>query len=69
MSVEKMMAAKARFIPKDGYNVVGVDTYEREPGEELYLIGHFKDHGQAETARAKHAESSEDPVYIYGPTD
>jgi len=65
-TVMERMKAKNRFIPSEGFNVVGVDSFE-EPGDELYLIGHYATREEAEEAKAKHKETSEDAVHIYAP--
>ena len=59
--------AMDRFIPNEGFNVVGVDSFE-EPGDELYLIGHFATREEAEAARATaERENPMEKVHIYEP--
>lgn len=65
--LEKMLVAKKKLIPESGFNVVGVDTYEKEPGEELYLIAHCETLDEAKALKEKY-ESDDSPVYIYDPT-
>ena len=63
----KMLAAKQRFIPKRGFNVVGVDTFEM-PGEELYLIAHYDSEEEANASQQAYQQAHPDvPVYVYGP--
>jgi len=65
--IEKMMAAKRALMPKEGYNLVGVDDYE-EPGEDLYLIGNYASAEDAEAAKlAKENDGCSDKMFIYGP--
>lgn len=65
--LKEMQKDRERFTPKTGYNVVGVDDFER-PGEQLYLISHHKDMAAAQAAlEAFKARSKGDAAYIYGP--
>jgi len=67
MSISKIFAAKKRMIPKTGANLVGLDDYE-EPGEELYLIGHFPSLQAAEKAqKARKKNLPNEVTYIYEP--
>lgn len=63
--VEKALAHKKKFIPKDGFNLVGLDEFE-SPEEALYLIGHFDTRPAAEKEMAKRASSSADRMFVYG---
>jgi hypothetical protein len=64
----KRWEAKARFKPETGWNLVGVDTYEREPGEELYLVGNYPTEGAANKAREQRLKSNPHEVlHVYGP--
>ena len=68
MDFEKMLAAKAEMIPKRGFNLVGGDEYE-DPGEELYLIGHYQTRKKAEAAlKVRHRANPDEVVYVYGPS-
>lgn len=66
---DKRLAAKQDMTPApgQGYNLVGMDSFE-EPGEELYLIGHFPTKREAE--RVKEERQRVGPpgevLYIYG---
>ena len=57
---------RARFTPKTGWNLVGVDTFAI-PGEQLYLISH---HGKrAEAEAAKKARPSSEKTSVLGKAD
>jgi len=60
--------AMERFVPDKGFNVVGVDSFE-EPGDELYLIGHYATREEAEAAKASAEKSSSDAIHIYTAED
>jgi calcineurin-like phosphoesterase family protein len=61
--------AMNRFVPEQGFNLVGVDSYE-EAGDELYLIGHFATRELAEKAKVDAEKKTPgESVYIYGPED
>lgn len=65
--IKKNSGDKAKFIPKTGFNVVGVDDFEL-PGEKLYLIGHFKDDKSATESMSKFKrENPGETVHVYGP--
>jgi hypothetical protein len=59
-----MREEKKRFIPKSGFNVVGVDDFE-PIGEALYLVGHYSDRAKAEARAAAHSKESGDACYVY----
>jgi hypothetical protein len=60
-------ADKAKFIPKSGYSVVGIDDFEM-PGEQLYLIGHFGSEQAAQSALTKfRKDNPSEKAYVYGP--
>lgn len=67
--MEKMMADKARFVPDEGFNLVGLDDFD-DPGEQLYLIGNYetRELAQAEMAKRR-ADPNADKMFIYGPGD
>ena len=65
--LKAMKKDRERFTPKTGFNLVGVDDFER-PGEQLYLIDHFPDRDAAEKALAARKKvRPREKVYIYGP--
>ena len=68
--IDKMLAAKRAMIPRKGYNLVGLDDYEK-PGEELYLIAHFATRRAAEKEKAARERENPDGdrMFIYGPKD
>lgn len=64
--LKAMKKDREKFIPKAGFNLVGVDEFER-PGEQLYLIDHLTDRGAA--VKALDAWKKAHPrakAYIYG---
>jgi len=67
--MEKRLEAKAKMIPKEGFNLVGFDDFE-EPGDELHLAARFDTHEEADAAMKKRMK--DDPsqrFFIYGPDD
>lgn len=67
-AIATRLKAKARMIPKKGFNLVGVDDYEREPGDELYLIAHYPSEDAAVRAqKARKRAHPDEKTYIYGP--
>ena len=63
---DKALKRIREFTPDEGYNLVGVDSFEA-PGEELYLIDHFATREEAEAAKARfEAENPGDKVHVYG---
>jgi hypothetical protein len=63
---EDAQAEILRFTPKEGFNVVGVDSFER-PGEALYLVGHYATRKEAAAAARAHEASSGDRAHVYAP--
>lgn len=62
-----MLEHKNKFVPKEGFNLVGVDDFE-EPGEELYLVGHFDSREEAEAFKAKRLKADPNEVlHVYDP--
>jgi hypothetical protein len=64
------LAAVKRLKPVSGFNVVGVDSYERDPAYELFLVGHYNTREEAESVLAdslkKARETDPDATfYIY----
>lgn len=47
--LEAMQRDKEKWIPKSGYNVVGVDEME-VPGEQLFLVGTYVTREEANRA-------------------
>jgi hypothetical protein len=67
--LEAMRRNKEKFLPKQGYNVVGVDDFE-VPGEQLYLVGHFVTREEADEARKRFEERNPGhEAHVYGPED
>ncbi len=65
--LDKMRMDKIRFIPKVGFNVVGVDDFETI-GEQLYRIGHYGTAEEAEAALDKwRARNPGETAHVYGP--
>lgn len=63
--MEKMMDERESMTPDTGYNLVGFDDFE-DPGEMLYLIGHFDTAEEAEAEKKKRLEKNPDEVmYVY----
>ena len=63
--LDVMLKDREKFIPKTGFNVVGVDEFE-DPGEQLYLIGHAPTQGKAKRILAKFQRANpHDKAYIY----
>jgi hypothetical protein len=51
MNFEKAQALKRSLIPKTGFNVVGIDSFEL-PDEALYFIAHVETRKEAEEIAA-----------------
>lgn len=69
--LDKMLAAKAKLIPKpgQGFNVVGIDSFEIPgTGNELFLAGNYPTRDEAEKEAEKRRTSGE-RFYVYGPDD
>jgi hypothetical protein len=62
MDFEKALAHKKTLIPKEGFNVVGVDTFASSPDEALYFIEHFE---KEEDAQAKLEEKEKKGIIAY----
>ena len=62
-----MLAQKKKMIPKEGYNLIGLDDYEKA-GDQLFVIDHFKSKAEAEGAEKKYkAKHRNTKTFIYGP--
>lgn len=68
--VERILTEKASFIPRSGFNLVGLDDFG-DFGEKLYLIAHFTSREAAETEleRRRATERYPDRMFIYASTD
>lgn len=62
--VEAALAQMERFIPATGFNVVGVDAFEK-PGEALYFVAHTEDAAEAEKLALAHTKQSGNKTHIY----
>jgi hypothetical protein len=74
MDARKVLKEKAKFIPPKGggYNLVGVDTFDRDAADAIYLVGNYPTRKAAEAAKARReAEGGDDMqrYHIYGPED
>jgi hypothetical protein len=64
-----MIRDKQKFLPKTGYNVVGVDDFEL-PGEQLFLIGQYPTRDAAQRALERfQKENPGHTAHVYGPED
>jgi hypothetical protein len=69
MTMQAMLAQKKAMTPKKGFNLVGLDDFE-EPGEQLFLIGHYESKAEAEKADKEHNSRNKDVrTFIYGPDE
>lgn len=67
--LKAMLAQKRELTPKEGFNLVGLDDYE-EPGDQLFLIGHYKTKSEALAAEKDHNRRNKDVrTFIYGPPE
>ena len=65
-TLKAMLAQKAEMTPKAGFNLVGLDDFE-DPGEQLFLIGHYETEAKAKAAQALHKTRNKDVrTFIYG---
>lgn len=65
--LEAMRKDKKKWIPTDGFNVVGVDDFE-DPGEQLYLVGHYATREEAQAALKKFQDRNPGHMaHVYGP--
>lgn len=61
-----MLAQKKEMTPKKGFNLVGLDDFER-PGEQLFLISHHDTEPEARAASRKYNKLNKDTkTFIYG---
>ena len=64
-----MLAQKKQMTPKEGFNLVGLDDYE-EPGDQLFLIGHYDTNEEAVKAEKDHNRRNKDVrTFVYGAAD
>ncbi len=69
MSIRVALEAKKKLVPKQGFNVVGLDKFEA-PGEELYLVDHYASRQDADKkVKEMKRLHPQDVFYVYGPTD
>ncbi len=66
MSMKAMQKDLQRFIPKTGFNLVGLDDFEK-PGEQLYLINSYGSRAEAEKAMKAYGQKTDDKLFIYSP--
>lgn len=60
-----MLANKDALVPKKGFNLVGLDDYE-EPGDQLFLIGHYDTLDKVKAAERDHNSRNKDVrTFIY----
>lgn len=65
-AMKAMLAQKKAMTPKSGFNLVGLDDFER-PGEQLFIISSHKTQAEAERAQKKHhAKNPDTQTFIYG---
>lgn len=60
----EMFSAMDRMTPTSGFNLVGVDTFEK-PGEELFLVGHYAKRDEAIAALRKKRSEADPDFYKY----
>lgn len=65
MDFAKAEKLRKSMIPKEGFNLVGVDDFEM-PEEALYLIKHSKDHDELMVLKKK-KEAEGVKCHIYTP--
>jgi hypothetical protein len=63
--LELMWTDRINHTPKSGYNVCGIDDYEK-PGEQLYLVKHFKSYVKA---KAFVKQNKNQQLTIFAPDD
>lgn len=64
-AIKAMLAQKKEMTPKTGFNLVGVDDYEK-PGEQLFIISSHKTESEAKSAQTKYAKKEpEVQTFIY----
>lgn len=65
MDFEKADKLKKSLIPKEGFNVVGVDDFAL-PDEALYFIEHF-DNAEDAVAKVREKEKAGVKAFVYDP--
>lgn len=64
--IEAMLRQKQAMTPKSGFNLVGLDDYEK-PGEQLFLISSHKTERDAVKAQKEYMKKNRDSqTFIYG---
>ncbi len=67
MSVDKILEDRKRFVPKKGYNLIGIDEHEL-PHEAAYLIDHFVDEAAGKKALEARLEAvPHEKAFLLGP--
>lgn len=64
----KIDALKKQCIPKEGFNLVGVDTFAIPgSGEEVYVVGHYNTAQEAQAAQQQNQAANPHELYfVYG---
>lgn len=62
--LEAALAQVKALTPTSGFNVVGVDAYEK-PGEALYFVAHTEDAAEAEKIALEHTKKSGNKTHVY----
>lgn len=52
MDLKKMLKAKDAATPNSGFNLVGLDEFERDIAAAVYIISHHTSAADADAARA-----------------
>lgn len=67
MSVDEILKDRKRFVPKKGYNLIGIDTHEL-PHEAAYLVDHFVDEAAGKEAlEVRLEEVPHEKAFLLGP--
>lgn len=64
-NLKNMMSHKESLIPKEGYNLVCVDSFEFDPEDVLTLVEHYDDKVDAESHMNKMEVSDGIKYFIY----
>lgn len=62
--LEAALAQVEQFTPAVGFNVVGVDAFEK-PGQALYFVAHTEDAAEAEKLALEHTKKSGNKTHVY----
>jgi hypothetical protein len=63
---KRRLEAKKKLTPATGFNVVAVDSYERDPDCELVLVAHFETREEAD-AKCAAVVADGGTAYVYAP--